>query len=348
MKVLIGQHGAVQAKILTGTLVKKGYSPFMNEETGTWWEYDDSLNAFIDTGVSIVGEKGDPGDVGPKGDPGEKGEKGDGVYTVDVSETLVDGGGNFITFSDGTILEVHNGNRGSEGPRGVPVLIEGIDESTEDNMYSYVFFDDGHTLAVKNGKTGAKGDKGDKGDPAEITQADLDRITQELTDSLSKNKYTPEGTITAPTVNVIPNATKIALVESVGTLPSMGADTFTAGSFTEGAFNPGTLPSKAADFFYKGAYTAPSFTVTCDTDGITHFSFAAGSYTAPSFTEGAFDAGSLPSKAADKFTAPTFTQGEFVAGTLPVIGNDFAVLTGISSATATAPEFTGKTKSIIE
>ena len=32
-------------------IIHKGYSPFICEETGTWFEYDNKLKAFVDTGV---------------------------------------------------------------------------------------------------------------------------------------------------------------------------------------------------------------------------------------------------------------------------------------------------------
>lgn len=89
-------------------IVKKGYSPFVQD--GTWWQYDESVKGYIDTGIKAEGkdgadghdgrdfryedftseqlaalkgkkgDKGDPGekgDQGEKGDPGEKGDKGD-------------------------------------------------------------------------------------------------------------------------------------------------------------------------------------------------------------------------------------------------------------------------------
>ena len=37
---------------LSETIIKKGYSPYLSEETGTWFEYDDRLKKFVDTGVN--------------------------------------------------------------------------------------------------------------------------------------------------------------------------------------------------------------------------------------------------------------------------------------------------------
>lgn len=67
----------------------------------------------------------------------------------------------------------------------------------------------------------------------------------------------------------------------------------------------------------SNAPSAVSFTGQTDGDFVTGFNDDA---VAPSFTEGAFSAGTLPSKEADTFSAgslPSFTEGEFSAGTLP-------------------------------
>lgn len=37
---------------LSEIIIKKGYSPYLSEETGTWFEYDDNLKKFVDTGVN--------------------------------------------------------------------------------------------------------------------------------------------------------------------------------------------------------------------------------------------------------------------------------------------------------
>ena len=77
-------------------IVKKGYSPFVQD--GTWWQYDESVKGYIDTGIKAEGKDGADGHdgrdfryedftseqlaalkgkKGDKGDPGEKGDKGD-------------------------------------------------------------------------------------------------------------------------------------------------------------------------------------------------------------------------------------------------------------------------------
>lgn len=77
-------------------IVKKGYSPFVQD--GTWWQYDESVKGYIDTGIKAEGKDGADGHdgrdfryedftseqlaalkgkKGDKGDPGEKGDQGD-------------------------------------------------------------------------------------------------------------------------------------------------------------------------------------------------------------------------------------------------------------------------------
>lgn len=57
-----------------------GKSPIIRD--GNWWQYDDSINDYLDTGVTATGKNGEPGPPGepgpqgPKGDPGPQGEQG--------------------------------------------------------------------------------------------------------------------------------------------------------------------------------------------------------------------------------------------------------------------------------
>lgn len=53
-----------------------------------------------------------------KGEPGEPGEDGTSVTVSSVVESTSDGGENIVTFSDGTVLVVRNGNAGSGGGGG--------------------------------------------------------------------------------------------------------------------------------------------------------------------------------------------------------------------------------------
>lgn len=49
----VGINTNVMYKInsMSETLIRKGYSPYVDEETGTWWEYDDKLKTFVDTHI---------------------------------------------------------------------------------------------------------------------------------------------------------------------------------------------------------------------------------------------------------------------------------------------------------
>ena len=116
------------------------------------------------------------------------------------------------------------------------------------------------------------------------------------------------GSVSAPTVTVTPSTDTIKKVTSVGTLPTKAADTWSAG----------TLPS-----FTQGAKAQWSASV--DGNGTLSFSFTAN--TLPTFTQGA---------------KASFTEGAFSQGTLPTLAAaGTTVVTGITSATASAPVFTG-------
>lgn len=115
------------------------------------------------------------------------------------------------------------------------------------------------------------------------------------------------GTVSAPTVTVTPATDSIKKVTSVGTLPTKAADTFSAGS----------LPS-----FTQGEKAKWSASVDDET---LSFSFTANG-------DDTFSKGTLPS----------YTEGAFTQGTLPelaAIGT--TVVTGIDSAIASQPVFTG-------
>lgn len=115
------------------------------------------------------------------------------------------------------------------------------------------------------------------------------------------------GTVSAPTITVTPSTDSIKKVTSVGTLPSKAADTFTP---------------NGTDTFTQGSQAAWSAAVTNET---LSFSFTAN--TLPTFTQGA---------------KASFTEGAFDAGTLPQLAAEgTSVVTGITSATADAPVFTG-------
>lgn len=116
------------------------------------------------------------------------------------------------------------------------------------------------------------------------------------------------GSVSAPTVTVTPSTDTIKKVTSVGTLPTKAADTFVA---------------NGDDVFTQGSQAAWSASV--DNNETLSFSFTAN--TLPTFTQG---------------TKASFTEGAFTQGTLPTLADaGTTVVTGITSATASAPVFTG-------
>lgn len=87
--------GAVS--VLTQTAIRRGFSPYVNGDTGTWMVWDNESSDFVDTGLkaegpvgpagpsgergpageSIVGPAGPQGPQGVQGEPGIQGPKGD-------------------------------------------------------------------------------------------------------------------------------------------------------------------------------------------------------------------------------------------------------------------------------
>lgn len=117
------------------------------------------------------------------------------------------------------------------------------------------------------------------------------------------------GSVSAPTVTVTPATASIKQVTSVGTLPTKAADTFTP---------------NGDDKFTAGSKAAWSANVDEESETLS-FSFTANDL--PTFTQGA---------------KASYTEGAFNAGTLPELAaTGTTVVTGITSATATAPVFTG-------
>ena len=117
------------------------------------------------------------------------------------------------------------------------------------------------------------------------------------------------GSVSAPTVTVTPSTDTIKKVTSVGTLPTKAADTFTP---------------NGDDTFTQGSKASWSANVDEASETLS-FSFTANDL--PTFTQGA---------------KASYTEGTFNAGTLPELAAaGTTVVTGITSATASAPVFTG-------
>ena len=117
------------------------------------------------------------------------------------------------------------------------------------------------------------------------------------------------GSVSAPTVTVTPATDTIKKVTSVGTLPTKAKDIFNA---------------NGDDEFTQGSQAAWSANVDEASETLS-FSFTANNL--PTFKQGA---------------KASFTEGAFNAGTLPELAAaGTTVVTGITSATASAPTFTG-------
>lgn len=251
-------------------------------------------------------------------------EDGD-VYIVGVKE-YVYGGGAFHELGDETIYALKTITIGTQ------------DLSANINLDT-LFADMGlGALAKKDSATGTVAGQTISGLTAKgNTAGSIDvELTQTSTAAdLTKSAYTPAGEITAdvtakgkvaiakdaengvqisgsvsaPDVTVTPTTDSIKKVTSVGTLPSKAADTFTA---------------NGDDEFTQGSQAAWSANVDNDTETLS-FSFTANAL--PTFKQGA---------------KASYTEGKFNAGSLPTLAEAATqVVTGIDSATATAPVFTG-------
>lgn len=116
------------------------------------------------------------------------------------------------------------------------------------------------------------------------------------------------GTVSAPTITVTPATAEVQHIDSLGQLPSYTAAQYTAPSVAE----------SKAKFASDGMLASVNgeelvLTAASKADALTATGFNAGSY----------------------------TPAEFSAGALPTLGAAQTVVTGITSATATAPVFSG-------
>lgn len=125
----------------------------------------------------------------------------------------------------------------------------------------------------------------------------------------AENGVQISGSVSAPNVTVTPAKDSIKKVTSVGSLPSKAKDTFV---------------TNGDDTFTQGSQASWSASVDDATETLS-FSFTANAL--PTFVQGA---------------KASYTEGAFDAGTLPELAETATdVVTGITSATATAPVFTG-------
>lgn len=165
------------------------------------------------------------------------------------------------------------------------------------------------------------------------------------------------------------------------TLPSFTEGAFTAASLGEGFYTPGTAPSFVEGAFSQGSLpslgeaTTGNFATEGETSSYNEatetLTFADASTSAAVTAQGAFSAGSLPSKAADTWSAGTmaaidttkfnggskaadtwsagtqasFTEGAFSAGSPATLATANAV-TAVGTGEAAAQVFTGTTDTV--
>lgn len=108
-----------------------------------------------------------------------------------IEESTEDGGTNVITFSDGSVLKVRNGNKGKDGTNGTngkdgtngtSITITKLEESTTDGGSNIVTFSDGKTLIVKNGNKGKDGTNGKDG--TSVTILSVEGATEDGEDNI--------------------------------------------------------------------------------------------------------------------------------------------------------------------
>ena len=122
------------------------------------------------------------------------------------------------------------------------------------------------------------------------------------------NGIAVSGSISAPTITITPSTTEVQHIDSLGTLPSYTAAQYTAPSVAE-------VKAKFASEGIVASVNGEELVLT-----------AAGK--ADALTATGFDAGS-------------YVAAEFNAGALPTLSAAQIVVTGIASATSSAPVFTG-------
>ena len=125
------------------------------------------------------------------------------------------------------------------------------------------------------------------------------------------NGVAVSGTVSVPTITVTPNTAEVQHIDSLGTLPSYTAAQYTAPSVNEA----------------KSQFASEGLVAAMDETDTEMLVFTAASK-ADALTSTGFDKGS-------------YTAASFDAGSLPTLGTAQTVVTGIASASATAPVFSG-------
>lgn len=204
----------------------------------------------------------------------------------------------------------------------------------------------------------------------EIAYKDSGSVKVTTADGVTIGDYTPAGNVT---INALTQTSTAATLTKGDYTPAGSVD----GGKVTAAGN--VTAAKAADgaFQVGGSITAPTVTVTPQTASVKYVTDAG---KAPTFTEGKYTAGSLEqtsgkyntdaikahvaagaeisgeinaetlifeaASTANAVATATYTPGSkeadaFDAGSVPTLGDAQTVVTGIASASATAPTFTG-------
>ena len=89
-----------------------------------------------------------------------KGPNGDSITISSLEQNFISGGTSSVTFSDGNILSIKNGE---DGKNGTSVTIESLQQTSEAGANSIITFSDGKTLLIRNGEDGIHGTNGRDG-----------------------------------------------------------------------------------------------------------------------------------------------------------------------------------------
>lgn len=181
--------------------------------------------------------------------------------------------------------------------------IEGVVTGVADATYTPA-----GTVAVKLNHTSTAMESAGKFTPAGSVSGNVTAVGTVAIARDDVNGVAVSGSISAPTITITPSTTEVQHIDSLGTLPSYTAAQYTAPSVAEAK----------AKFASEGIVASVNgeelvLTVATKADALTATGFNAGSYVA----------------------------AEFNAGALPTLGDVQTVVTGIASATSSAPVFTG-------
>lgn len=127
----------------------------------------------------------------------------------------------------------------------------------------------------------------------------------------NESGFQVSGSVSAPTITVTPATAQVQHIDSLGTLPSYTGAVYVAPSVTEA----------------KSQFATAGMVAAIDGEDAEMLVLSAASK-ADALTGTGFNAGS-------------YTAAEFNAGALPTLGESQTVVTGITSAEASAPTFTG-------